>query len=323
MPLRIRGQANSHEELFAEYVRELAKMDLVICVSREVESDLHGYWKEFGCAPTPTVRAAVGRSPSTRRDPETQAQLSPRVISIYVSRLKLRKNHLAAARCLRHALEAAANRSRSISSGSRTRGATRAKILKRMRQLALQRRPGALAAAYQRRRNSPRPTATARSRSSPRCLEGFGLPIIESLWHGRPVVCGQQRRDRRRRGRRRLPHHRPERCRARSRSAISIRSSITRFSTDKLYDEARAPDIPFVGRLWPRPRPRTRADVRNFMMYLDVTGGCTLPAAERNPAHDPRAAPAGTGRGCARSCRSAGSPFATPTRDSVRTLPLC
>jgi glycosyltransferase involved in cell wall biosynthesis len=21
-------------------------------------------------------------------------------------------------------------------------------------------------------------------------MEGFGLPIIESLWHGRPVVCG-------------------------------------------------------------------------------------------------------------------------------------
>jgi glycosyltransferase involved in cell wall biosynthesis len=24
----------------------------------------------------------------------------------------------------------------------------------------------------------------------PSLLEGFGLPIIESLWHGRPVVCG-------------------------------------------------------------------------------------------------------------------------------------
>ena len=25
----------------------------------------------------------------------------------------------------------------------------------------------------------------------PSLLEGFGLPIIESLWHGRPVVCGE------------------------------------------------------------------------------------------------------------------------------------
>jgi glycosyltransferase involved in cell wall biosynthesis len=24
----------------------------------------------------------------------------------------------------------------------------------------------------------------------PSRLEGFGLPIIESLWHGRPVICG-------------------------------------------------------------------------------------------------------------------------------------
>ncbi len=25
----------------------------------------------------------------------------------------------------------------------------------------------------------------------PSRLEGFGLPIIESLWHGRPVICGR------------------------------------------------------------------------------------------------------------------------------------
>ena len=24
----------------------------------------------------------------------------------------------------------------------------------------------------------------------PSLMEGFGLPIVESLWHGRPVVCG-------------------------------------------------------------------------------------------------------------------------------------
>ena len=54
MPLRIRGQADSHDKLFAEYVRCLAQLDLVICISREVEEDLHRFWQEFGCTAKPT-----------------------------------------------------------------------------------------------------------------------------------------------------------------------------------------------------------------------------------------------------------------------------
>jgi glycosyltransferase involved in cell wall biosynthesis len=92
MPLRIPGQADSHDVLFAKYVRALAQMDLVICISREVEQDLLGFWRDFGLVHKPT-RVIPWPVPFSDERPENPPNQATRKV-IYVARLKLRKNHL-------------------------------------------------------------------------------------------------------------------------------------------------------------------------------------------------------------------------------------
>ena len=178
MPLRIRGQADSHDKLFAEYVAALAQLDFVICISREVEDDLHRYWKELGCARKPT-----GVLPW----PATQPNFGARRL-VYVSRLKLRKNHLV----LLEACDALWRRGETFALeliGVADAWKDTRTILRRVRALARDGRPvvwrhhltdAELAAAYR----------DCAFTVFPSRLEGFGLPIIESLWHGRPVICG-------------------------------------------------------------------------------------------------------------------------------------
>jgi len=187
MPLRIPGQADSHDKLFADYVRQLAHMDLVICISREVEEDLLRYWNEFGIAPAPT-RVLAWPVPFDRERPELLPNPAARRI-IYVSRLKLRKNHLA----LLEACEKLWQRGESFALdliGIEDAWSDTRKILRRMRALAAQGRR-----VRWRKHISDAELAEAYRDCSftvfPSRLEGFGLPIIESLWHARPVICGR------------------------------------------------------------------------------------------------------------------------------------
>jgi glycosyltransferase involved in cell wall biosynthesis len=187
MPLRIPGQADSHDKLFAEYVRQLAQLDLVICISREVEDDLVRYWKEFGLAPKPTC-VLTWPVPFDEARPGTEPNFAARRI-IYVSRLKLRKNHLV----LLDACEKLWQRGETFALdliGIEDAFTDTHKILRRVRGLARAGRPvrwrqhisdAELAAAYR----------ACSFTTFPSRLEGFGLPIIESLWHGRPVICGR------------------------------------------------------------------------------------------------------------------------------------
>jgi glycosyltransferase involved in cell wall biosynthesis len=186
MPLRIPGQADSHDELFAEYVRQLARLHLVICISREVEDDLRGYWKQFGLASRPTC-VLPWPVPFDETRPDTTPNFGARRI-IYVSRLKLRKNHLV----LFDACERLWQRGETFSLdliGIEDAWTDTRTILRRLRELAARGRP-----VRWRQHISDAELATAYRDCSftvfPSRLEGFGLPIIESLWHGRPVICG-------------------------------------------------------------------------------------------------------------------------------------
>jgi glycosyltransferase involved in cell wall biosynthesis len=187
MPLRIPGQADSHDKLFAEYVRQLAQLDLVICISREVEDDLLRYWKEFGLAAKPT-RVLTWPVPFDEARPETAPNFDARRI-IYVSRLKLRKNHLV----LFDACEKLWQRGETFFLdliGIEDAWSDTRTILRRLRKLAAKGRP----VRWRQHISDAELTEAYRACSFtvfPSRLEGFGLPIVESLWHGRPVVCGR------------------------------------------------------------------------------------------------------------------------------------
>jgi glycosyltransferase involved in cell wall biosynthesis len=186
MPLRLPGQSSSRDLLFAEYVRGLARMDLVICVSREVEQDLLGYWEEFGIKPKPT-KVIPWPMPFQGNRPESPLpQGTPRLL--YVSRLRLRKNHLILLEACEQLWQEGFDFHLDLV-GIADAPADTWKILRQISRLARKGR-----ALRWLRHVSDWELAQAYKESAftvfPSKMEGFGLPILESLWHGRPVICG-------------------------------------------------------------------------------------------------------------------------------------
>ena len=187
MPLRLPGQADSDDSLFAEYVRALAQLDLVICISREVEHDLLGFWEKFNLLPAPT-RVLPWPVPFEGPRPDSPPnQAAARVI--YVARLKLRKNHLVLLEACEKLWRDGVRFTLDLIGIEDAWKDTRI-ILRRVRALAAQGRP-----VVWRKHISDAELADAYRDCSftafPSRLEGFGLPIIESLWHRRPVICGR------------------------------------------------------------------------------------------------------------------------------------
>jgi glycosyltransferase involved in cell wall biosynthesis len=186
MPLRIPGQADSHDALFKVYVQSLAQLDRVICISQEVRDDLLRYWKESNLTPKP-INVITWPVPFDEERPATSPNQAARKI-IYVSRLKLRKNHIV----LFEACESLWQKGEKFSLdliGIEDAFTDTLKILHEMRRLA------ALGYPVQWRKHISNAELTEAYRDCsftafPSKLEGFGLPIIESLWHGRPVICG-------------------------------------------------------------------------------------------------------------------------------------
>jgi glycosyltransferase involved in cell wall biosynthesis len=187
MPLRIPGQADSHDSLFKEYVEALAHLDGVICISQEVKEDLLHYWKESGLEAKP-IEVIVWPVPFAEARPVNSPNQAARKI-IYVSRLKLRKNHLVLLKACASLWEKGEKFSLDLIGIEDAFSDTR-KILNAVKKLA------ALGYPIQWRKHISNDELTQAYRECaftafPSRLEGFGLPIIESLWHGRPVICGR------------------------------------------------------------------------------------------------------------------------------------
>ena len=171
---------------FRNYINSLAAFDRVICISEESRADLHKFWKLSGVAAFPET-CVEGWPVQFEESERTSAPQDGRAIVLYVSSFTLRKNHLklfeAAKRLWKEGIKFEL---RLVGSSTGNFGL---RIVPEIRLLQ--------AAGWPIRwlkhvddRALHRSYRECSFTVYPSLQEGFGLPILESLWHGKPCLCG-------------------------------------------------------------------------------------------------------------------------------------
>lgn len=185
IPLVRPGQSPIDAALCAHEVRALAHFDGVICISGGVRDDLLECWKERNIDPVPT-RVIPWPLPFSGERPHAGVG-TERPMLLYVARLQKRKNHLALLRACRKLWdEGKGFRLRLV--GCKSYPMDTARVVREIRSLqrsgydvewSLHVSEEDLRSLYQ----------EASFTVYPSRAEGFGLPVLESLWHGKPVLC--------------------------------------------------------------------------------------------------------------------------------------
>jgi len=186
VPLRMPAVTHVDERrTFPRYVRALASFHHVICPTREVADDLRFYWSEWGVG---GGRISVQPWPTDfgSARPLAPAPLASRRI-LCVASFHRRKNHLgllAAAELLW-----SAGLDFELLFIGRTNAHGGPAVIAEIKRLTCRGRP------LRWLRHVDDQTLHGAYRDClfsvyPSWREGFGLPILESLWHGRPCVCG-------------------------------------------------------------------------------------------------------------------------------------
>lgn len=173
---------------FPAYLQELLAFDGIAAISEESRGTLLDYWRWIGARnPPPVVTIGLGVEPPTQPTGPTASTAEPLVLS--VGSLEGRKNHLAL-------LEAG---ERLWSEGMRftlrliglAHPTTGRAALRRIEQLQRAGRPL--------RYDGPMPDAAVDAAYAectftvyPSLIEGFGLPVLESVAHGKPCVCSSR-----------------------------------------------------------------------------------------------------------------------------------
>jgi glycosyltransferase involved in cell wall biosynthesis len=169
---------------YCAYVELLAEFDLVICISEEAQHDLHFFWRKFGCDPTNTCLETWPIEFETA-PLATRADDSGNSV-VYVSSLDPRKNHLTLLAAAEKLWDSGVSFELQIIGRATNSSRTIVKQLERLRKQGKSVRwlqhvdDVTLLRAYR----------ECRFTVYPSLMEGFGLPIAESLWHGKPCVCG-------------------------------------------------------------------------------------------------------------------------------------
>ncbi|MES2694395.1 MAG: glycosyltransferase [Verrucomicrobiota bacterium] len=182
---------------FPAYLRELLAFDGIAAVSDDSRDALRDYWRWLGVTDTPVLEtiplgidthagAARGENhPALPASPATGARSAGPVV-LSVGSIEGRKNHLA----LLEACEAlwAGGHTFTLHLVGMAQPQTAAAALARIEALRAAGRPlrydgpvdeAALEAAY----------AGCTFMVYPSMIEGFGLPVLESVAHGRPCIC--------------------------------------------------------------------------------------------------------------------------------------
>ena len=183
--LRLTKIYPDREKKSRPYLESLALFDAVICVSNEARDDLHYFWEKYGCRPTATITEPW---PGELENAQPASPNEPREnVILYVSTFHARKNHLG----LFSAAEQLWNESLKCELWliGRNVGAPFNKIVRAIWKLRMRGRP----LRWLRHVNDQvllRAYRDCRFTVYPSLMEGYGLPIVESLVHGKPCVCG-------------------------------------------------------------------------------------------------------------------------------------
>ena len=183
--LRLGGISPVNRKRFHDYIEALAAFDLVICISQDSCDHLQRLWLDRGIAPAPTC---VERWPVEWERPERRAiGNSSRNLIVCVGTLESRKNYPTLLRALESLWEEGLTfEFELIGRSPRNYGH---KILPSIRKIQERGWPF----RWLKHVDDERLDQAYRDCAFtvyPSLMEGFGLPILESLSRGKPCICG-------------------------------------------------------------------------------------------------------------------------------------
>lgn len=170
---------------FAAYIDALAALQEVTAVSEFSRADLKALWQERGLTPAARLQAQSLGIDLTRPRPSSVPGAGSRTL-LCVSTLEPRKNHLALLAAAAQLWDA--GESFELELIGRSTNFWGHRVCGEIERLQAAGRPvrwlqhvseAELEAAF----------ARARATVFPSLIEGFGLPVLESLWHGRACIC--------------------------------------------------------------------------------------------------------------------------------------
>jgi glycosyltransferase involved in cell wall biosynthesis len=182
--LRLSLLSGRRMKKFRNYIKLLAAFDLVICVSNQSRADLFEFWKRNGV--TARAETFVAHWPLEFDENERSAAHSARPVILYVSSFNARKNHIRLFEAAKKLWDSGVKFELQLIGSSTNWGKRVALEAWRLQSLG---RPirwlkhvddRTLHQAYR----------ECLFTVYPSLMEGFGIPILESLWHGKPCVCG-------------------------------------------------------------------------------------------------------------------------------------
>jgi glycosyltransferase involved in cell wall biosynthesis len=170
---------------YRAYIELLAKFDLVVCISQEAQDDLQHFWRKFELEPVPTCVETWPIEFDVARANEIDE--GRKILIVYVSSLEARKNHLLLLRAAERLWKGGL--SFELHLIGRTTGLPGRRVVSQVHKMQQQ---GYTVRWLQHVDDATllRAYRDCHFTVYPSLMEGFGLPIAESLWHGKPCVCG-------------------------------------------------------------------------------------------------------------------------------------